>query len=150
MPIPNTFQQLITPITEDDMLQVFLTSLAGKGLPTIAWQSGGLIFSILKIEAKAIVDLVSLISEVAKGGLLDYATGDWLTLLAQSAYQLTRNPTVFAAGGIEVAVSAGFGPYTINPAQLWAVAPDGQRFNSSNSGVVVLPAGASNTVVSFR
>ena len=149
-PVPNTFAQLTATVSESDMLQYFLTELAGKGLPTIAWQSGGIIYTLLKIEARAFSDMLGLVSLVAKGGLLDFATGDWLTLLAKSAYQLDRDPSKFAVGGVEVAVASGFGPITINPAQLWVVTPGGIRYNSTNTGVVTLPAGPSNTVIPFR
>lgn len=94
MSVP-TLSQLYSAKTREDVLAVILEVAQALKLPTTAWQSGSVGREILEICAQ-IGSNFSIGSVVAaSGGLLDYATGDWLTLLAFELYDVTREEATF-------------------------------------------------------
>jgi uncharacterized phage protein gp47/JayE len=144
-----TLDDLISPETSDEVLQYFLTELANVGFPTTAWQTGGVAYTLLRIESLKLSDQVALIAAIAKGGLLDLSSGAWLTLLAKSHYDLTRYPAAFAQGTVRVAIASGNPGQTIQPGQLWIKTPSGLLYNSVNPAPVVIGAGSS-AVIQFK
>lgn len=66
-------------------------------LPTTAWQPFSVPATLTDIDAQAISDLEDLVCAIGRGGILDLAEGEWLTLLAANVYGLTRIP---ASGAI--------------------------------------------------
>lgn len=147
--MPTDLDQLITPETEDQALEYYLTELANVGFPVTAWQSGGVAYTIIRILAKKSVDFFALINAIARGGLLDLATGLWLTLLAAQIFRLTRYAATFAVGQVRVAIAAGNPGQTIQPGQLWFKLANGLRYNSVNPSAVVIAAGSS-AVIPFK
>jgi phage-related baseplate assembly protein len=59
-------------------------------LPVRAWQPGSVARTILTLVAQSIANVSAAVTPIAAGGLLDYASGAWLTLLAQNGYAVTR------------------------------------------------------------
>jgi hypothetical protein len=57
-----------------------------------AWQTGSVVYTLLRIEALSLSDKVKLVAAIARGVLLDLSSGAWLTLLARSHYGLDRYP----------------------------------------------------------
>ena len=55
---------------------------------------------------------------IAQGEYLDTATGAWLTLLAQSIFQLIRNSATQTVGNFNLTTSSLGGPYTFNAGDL--------------------------------
>lgn len=94
MSVP-TLQNLYTAKTADEVLAVILEVAADLDLPTTAWQAQGVDREILFIIATAISRFTDGSFTAAAGGLLDYASGDWLTLLAYELYNVTRTPATF-------------------------------------------------------
>ena len=145
----TTLDDVLTPDSEDQALAFLLTQLAALGFPTTAWQTGGVAYTLLRVQAKALSNLAGLIAKLARGGLLDYAEKAWLTLLAKGWFQLDRYLSTFAVGQVALTVAPGSGPYTISAGQLWIADNFGHRYNSSNTGSVVLASGTT-TQVPFR
>src|SRR6478609_3665208 len=94
MSVP-TLQNLYTAKTRDQVLAVMLEVAGALDLPTTAWQAQGVDREILFILAQAIATFTGTSFDAAAGGLLDYASGDWLTLLAFDRYDVTRTPATF-------------------------------------------------------
>lgn len=148
--MPTSLDDLISPENEDESLSYYLTELANVGFPTTAWQTGSVAYTIIRILAKKTVDLVALVSAVAKGGLLDLATGSWLTLLATSFYQINRYAATFSKGKIRLSITVGNPGQTIQPGQIWVKTSIGnKRFNSINVSPVTITSGGS-VVVDFK
>ncbi|MBV8929443.1 MAG: baseplate J/gp47 family protein [Mycobacteriaceae bacterium] len=105
-------------------------------------------YTLLRILARSVADWSGTLAQIARGNFLDVASGDWLTRLAKSQYNLDRYQATFAQGTVDVSVAAGAGPYTIAPNQLWVQDAAGtRRFNSANAVAVTLPAGPSTTPI---
>lgn len=144
-----SLDDLTTPESPDDVQSYLLTNLASEGFPVSSWANGDVGLTLVKIESLTLSDLIKLIAAVARGGLLDLATGAWLTLLARSAYSTERDPPEYATGAVRVSAGAGFPPLSLAPGQLWMTDAAGHRYNAINGSTVVVAAGSS-AVVSFR
>lgn len=143
--------ELIEPDPPDEVLQFLLTQLASFGFPTTSWQSGGRVYTVLRAVSVVVSDVITTVSEVAKGGLLGLSTQGWLTLLASESYDVVRFSATFAQGLVQMTVASGAGPYTINVgASIIKEALTGLRYTSSNEFSIILPAGPSSTLVPFK
>src|SRR5258706_135210 len=88
------------------------------------------------------------IPAIAAGGFVDYATGDWLKLLAKEMYAIDFNPATFTTGNITLTTASGSGPYVSGAGSLIAVfAATGNRYINSNA--CTIPASGSLTT-SFK
>ncbi|MDW8269357.1 MAG: baseplate J/gp47 family protein [Anaerolineae bacterium] len=92
--------------------------------------------TILEALSAGLADLEALRLEITKGGYLELASGDWLDLVAENMYGLARQPAGFCRQTVRLTAQAGFGPYTIQPGQLWASTPSGLRFNNTQGGTL--------------
>jgi len=129
-------QQLLQPRASDQILSSLIAILQTKGFAATDWEPGSVQRTILEALAVGLADLEALRLEITKGGYLELATGDWLDLVAQNMYGITRNPATFARHTVRLTAQAGFGPYTIQPGQLWASTASGLRFNNTQGGTL--------------
>jgi uncharacterized phage protein gp47/JayE len=106
-------------------------ALAIPTLPTTAWQPGTVPLTLLENDAAVLEDYDRLIATIAAGGLIDYAQGPWLDLLAWNVYGLTRRPAVSTKGRVLLSDTAGAGPFDIAAGQLWLASGNGKRFVNS-------------------
>ncbi len=141
----TSYATLTTPVTQAAYLAQILATLAAQGFPVTAWQPGNAGRTLAVADATALTDLRAVIADVARGGYLDTATGDWLTLLAAGLFDLTRTPAVFAVGSVTLACVATAGPYSITAGAL--VVTDGtRRWRSTNTTTLTLPSSGSLVV----
>lgn len=106
-----TLDELTTPMTVDEAREAIYTGLATRGVRTTGWKSGAVTRSIIAVVAVVLHAFSVLVANVAKGGFAETASGQWLTLVAQYVYGLTRIPGTFASGPITFN-NAGGGVYT--------------------------------------
>ncbi len=139
----TTYSQLATARTADEYLTEILATLSAQGFPVTAWQSGGAGRTLARADAVALADLRSVIAEIAAGGFLDTATGDWLDLLAEGVFDLERRAATFAVGTVTLTCSPAAGPYSIGAGAL--VVTDGTRRWRSTGSTVTLASGGSAT-----
>ncbi len=141
----TTYAALQTATTAGAYLTQILATLAANGFPATAWQSGNAGRTLARADAEALADLRAVVADVVKGGYLDEATGDWLTLLAAGVFDLDRVAATYAIGEVTLTCSASAGPYNITAAGL--VVSDGtRRWRSTNSGLLTLTSGGTLTV----
>lgn len=136
-----TLTELTAPTTYETERQALLDALAAKGFPVTSWRAGDVARTLLEIDAQALADLTTLRASIAKGGLLHYATGAWLTLLASEVYAITRNAAVATKGTVRLTAAADAGPYTIAPGQLRFASTTGLRYQSANTVNATLAKG---------
>jgi uncharacterized phage protein gp47/JayE len=139
--MPSTLAQLTTPTTQAEERTALFAELAALGFPVTSWRDGDVARTLVEIDAKALAELTVLRAAIAAGGLLHYATGDWLTLLAREVYAVERNAAVASQGTVTLTASADAGPYTIAPGQLRFASASGLRYQSANTSNVVLAKG---------
>ena len=141
----TSFSTLTTPTTAAQYLSQILATLAAQGFPVTAWQAGNAGRTLASADAAALADLRAVIADVARGGYLDTATGDWLTLLAAGLFDLTRTAAVFAVGSVTLSCVSTAGPYSITAGAL--VVTDGtRRWRSTNTTTLTLPSSGSLVV----
>lgn len=149
-PVETTLAELLESDDEDSAAEAILTDAAARGLPTTSWADDSFALTMVRLFARAKAGLAGTISDLARGGLLALASGEWLDLLARSQYGITRRASSFATVRVQLTVAAGQGPHTIAANQLWARRlSDNRRWNSTNSGAITL-TDASPTTIDFR
>ncbi|MCL6529710.1 MAG: baseplate J/gp47 family protein [Meiothermus ruber] len=133
-----SLQQLLQPRTRDQVLSSLIAFLQSKGYPPTDWVEGSVQRTLIELQSAGLADLEATRVAIAKSGFLDTAEGDYLDLLALSAYDLQRKQATFARQTFRLTAAAGFGPYSIQPGQLWAGNAAGLRFNNLDGGTLPL------------
>jgi phage-related baseplate assembly protein len=107
----TTLAELTTPMTADEAKASIYAGLAASGVRTTAWKPGATVRTIIAVLALVLAAFSRLQANLAKGGFLETATGQWLTLVAYYVYGTTRSPGTFASGVVTFD-NAGGGVYT--------------------------------------
>lgn len=132
-----TVDDLLTEQTADQIKQQLLASLQSQGFPTTDWTDTDPDRQLVEMEALSLFDLgSSLIPIIVKGGFLDEATGDWLTLLAHEVFQVDRFGATQTTGTVTLSCNAASGPYTINARQLRILAASGNIYVNTSGGAL--------------
>lgn len=99
--------ELITPLTEEQVLERFLSILETYQVPARSWRKGGSLRTILRAVARTYSDLTKLMAAFIKSGFLEHAEGDWLTLLARYVYGVERKSATYATGQVTLTNTGG-------------------------------------------
>lgn len=131
---------LTEPIDSDSFLETLLDGAKAIGLDVDTWKPLDPTRTLYALTA----DLHSLRSEAdhlaIRGGLLDYAADDWLTLLAINVYGVTRKEASFASVADAITLTnAGGGVYNLAAGEL-VVQNTTTKKNYKNTEVVALAA----------
>ncbi len=139
----NPITLLLKPRGEDQVFDDLAAKLEsyldanGQPLWSITdYESGGVAYTLLKVEAATLADVYALVPVIAGSGFLTYAEGPWLDELAGSGYALERKRSAWAEHAVVLTAEPGFGPYTLQPADIWATTGSGLRFNSFTAGTL--------------
>lgn len=132
----KTLKELLQPRTRVELREKMLALLYGQGYGPNDFVVGSEQRTLIEVEAQAQAELSALAPMIAAGGFLKTAAGDWLDLLAESKYDLTRAPSTFARYSLTLTASAASGPYTVAPGQLWASSANGRRFSNVDGGTL--------------
>lgn len=125
-----SFQQLSTPIPEDEALEDLRTLLADLGFSSTSWQSGSVQLTMLRMGARIYSKLSEYAATVAKGMHNDTATGEMLTRYSLSAYANTRFAAISAQHRVTLTVAPGEGPHTINLGSVVVQSASAQTFRN--------------------
>lgn len=117
--MPLSLNDLLTPETEDEVLERIVAMLAASDFPVTAWQPGGAALTLIEKEAVLYAEMGDVARRIALGGFLDTAQGPWLTLLCADFFEVDRIGAV-STEGVLVLSDAGGGPHTIAVGQLTA------------------------------
>lgn len=131
-----------------DVDDVFTIDLAVPTWPLSAWESASAGLSLIELDTVVLEDLYLLVHDVAAGGLLDYAIGPWLDLLAENLYDLTRTPGTVTEGKVSLADPSSVGPFNLVSGQLVVESLTGLRYILSAN--VVVPLASGGTVATVR
>lgn len=133
-----TLTELTTPRTLAELRDDLLGRLQSAGLAVTDWTEGGTERTLVEIDAKTLEQLDIVAADVAAGGLLDYATDDWLTLLAKNKFSVDRDLATFAEHQIVLSDDADTGPHTIGAGEVWVATATGLRFVTITGGTLTL------------
>lgn len=89
---------LLTPVSQSDMLNQLLSIAASLGLPTTSWQAGQPLRTILNVVAQKLSDYSNTVVAITAGGFGDLASDAWVGLWAQSIYNVNRVQAAPATG----------------------------------------------------
>jgi uncharacterized phage protein gp47/JayE len=126
----------------------FLVNTFAPPSPTTSWLPFSVPLSIIEAFAAAMATLYAVIMKIARGGLIDYATGAWLTLLAKQVYNLDRNPAVQTQGVVLVSDPNGVGPFTLASGAILFQTTLGLQFR--NTASVTVPKNSTGTSVPVK
>jgi phage-related baseplate assembly protein len=93
-----SLDDLVKPLTADEVLETFLSTLETLGVKARSWRTGGVARTILKVVATSYASYTTVQANFIKSAFLDYAAGDWLTLAAKQIFNVDRRAATFATG----------------------------------------------------
>lgn len=131
-----TLSELLTQKTQPEMLQNLLVYLNARGYTLTDFYPGSVQRTILEVEAQGMSDLTLFSVLMAESGYIETAAEEWLTLLAYSQYNITRNPATAAVGTIRVFCGDGYGPVTVEVGDMLFSTPDGKSFFNTTTFTV--------------
>lgn len=100
-------EQLITPLSADDVFEKLLAGLETVGIPARSWRPGGVGRSILGVVAELGYQGSSMVTAAVRGTFLAYAEGPWLTAHASDVYGVERVAATFASGQVTLTNAGG-------------------------------------------
>ncbi len=112
-----SIDDLITPITEDQFIERFLSNLETLGLKARSWRKAGVYRTIIRVLAIMCATFSSLFVGFVRSGFLELAERLWLTWVAYYVYGVTRPGDTYATGQVTL-TNTGGGDYTWAPQQL--------------------------------
>lgn len=143
-----TLDELTTPLETEELKASVNSALATVGVTTTTWKPGAVVRTIIAICCVILHALSVLISNIAKMGFLELASGLWLRLKARYDFGVDYQAATFAAGTVLVSNSSG-GLYSLDPGDLeLACSITGKSY--LNTAAVVIGIGASNVPVAVQ
>lgn len=128
-------------ISDDYLLQT-----VWPPFPVTNWESGGAARTLVEADATTLADLAgNAVPGIAAGGLTQYATGAWLTLLSDQFYENDRFSPAATVGLVLVANSTS-SPIAVNAGDLVGSNSQGTgqgAYTFSNSGSASIPGNGS-------
>lgn len=115
-PIFN-LDDLIEPVTRAEVQQSIYDALGTMGVPTTTWKSGSVVRTMIVAVSAVMAAFSVLQKDIARSGFLEFAFGNWLTLVAKYVYGVDRITATFASGNVRV-TNTGGGVYTFDPDDL--------------------------------
>jgi len=101
------FDQLIEPLTTDDVEGTALDVLAAVGVNTTAWSKDNPLRVVIGVLAVPVAGLSQLVAYGIKSLFRETAAGDWLTARSKYGYGVDRIEATFAAGAVTLTNAEG-------------------------------------------
>jgi phage-related baseplate assembly protein len=122
--------------TADKILQLGLEVASALGIPVSTWSAGDPTRSLYKYLAEVLATHDIVVAEFVKAGFLSSASGDWLTVLAEEVYGVTRTEATYATPAVTLS-NAGGGNYPLAPGELTVrnIATD-KTYHNTNSATI--------------
>lgn len=116
------------------------------GVPTTAWEPGDPTRSLYHLASEILSTLEEVVAAFIAAGFLDYATGDWLTILAQQVFNVTRSEATYATTTVTL-TNGGGGLYTINAGDLqFRNSATGKTYRNTTGGTLASGPGTTLSV----
>lgn len=108
---------LASLLIQETKAEIYARGLAvasALGLPVTSWVAGDPTRSLYHYVAEVLSTLETMVAGYMGSGFLEYATGDWLTILAAQVYGVERVEATYASTTVRLANTGG-GIYVIEP-----------------------------------
>lgn len=139
---------LLIQETQETIFNAALSVASAIGLPVSSWQAGDPTRSLYLLESETLSTLEIIVVGFITSGFLDYATGNWLTILAKQVYNVDRPDATYATTTVTLTNSGG-GIFVIGPGDLtFKSSSSGQTYHNTTGGTLTgTPATLDLTVV---
>lgn len=114
--------QLIQPLTKEQVKASIYNLMKATGLPVTSWQEGAVARTIIAVIAAVFAGFTEVMATATRAGFLDLAEGIWLTLLAKYVYDVERIEATFATGEVTLDNNGG-GVFSFDPGDLIVRSP---------------------------
>lgn len=145
--MPLSIDDVITATTAAQVEQEILDLCATGGLPTTAWQAGGVIRELIAIISQEIATKSQVEIQIARGMLGDLTSSAWAKIWAQSIYNVLFVPASSATGFVTLTNAAAVN-YPLNPGDL-IVANTSTGYTYRNQAAITIPAGGTLSSVAI-
>lgn len=131
-----SLSDLVSPLTAEGIRSTMLAAADALGLQTSTWKPLDPTRTLFYLVARVVSGVTQIVYQAIAGGLLDYATGSWLSLLALNVYNVQRIEDTYAAGEITL-TNAGGGLYAITAGQLtFQNSATGKTYRNTSAGTL--------------
>jgi len=141
--MPLTLDQLRTPVTEAQALDVIFDELESLGFNTTSWQSGSVQRTFCQMFARVYADWTTYVDYIARFAFNETSSDGALTEFSDSHYDNQRVVTVKTAGTYTLTGGAVGPPHVVAIGSLVVANAAGLTFRNTTGGTVP----ASGTVV---
>jgi hypothetical protein len=126
---------LIIQQTKEQLYDLALGIAEGVGVDTSTWQAGDPTRSQFHIESELLASLETMVVGFIRSGFLDYASGDWLKVLAEQVFNVTVPGASYASTTVRL-TNGGGGLYDIDANDLTFRSTSGKTFHNTTGGVL--------------
>lgn len=135
-----TLSDLITPVTEDQFVERFLSTLETIGLRARSWRPGGTYRTILRVVAGTCASFTDEQSKFIRSGFLEFAETSWLTWVAFYVFGVERPEATFATGVVTL-TNVGGGDYDFAAGTLRVYNSTTEKAYTNAAQVLLSPLG---------
>lgn len=137
---------LLVEETKEQIYAYAIGIAQSLGLPVSSWQAGDPTRSLYHVEATLLATLEKVVVGYIKSAFLDYATGEWLEILAKQVFNVDVPPATYAETSLVLTNTAG-GYYSIEPGDLtFKNSITGKTYRNSTGGILQSGPGTALTV----
>ena len=133
-----TIEELSRALTEDEILESWLTILETMQIPARSWVKAGKTRTLMRILARTMAAFSAVMAAFIRSGFLDTAEGDWLTLAAKNVYKVDRIPATFAREKVQLKNTGG-GTFTKAIGEVTVLWEDGRKSYRNADAFVLGP-----------
>lgn len=137
---------LTEELTADEVKTAIYQQLDLLGLETTVWKPGAVVRTLIAVFSVLLSYCTYIIAGIARSGFLYYATGGWLTLLAQYTFNVEREQPSNATGNLTLTNTSGT-PYTLDTDDLIVASPTTSKEYRNADPVTVPAVGQVTTVI---
>ncbi len=128
---------LLVRHTKEQIYNAALAVASAIGLPVTTWQAGDPTRSLYHVEAEALEAWEETASAYIASGFLDYATGDWLKILAYQVYGVTVPEASYASTDVELTnVGGGYYPDIVAGDLVFKNSTTGKTYRNTTGGTL--------------
>lgn len=105
---------LLTPVTEEEALDLALSTLGALGFSVTSWHEGSVQRTLVQLGATLYSSVTSTVAQIAAAGFNQLSSGGWLDVLSEDYYANTRVAGVVTQGVFRLTASAVAPPVAIS------------------------------------
>lgn len=141
-----SLSSLIVQETKALIYETAISIASAIGLPVTTWRTGDPTRSLFHLESETLAKLEEMAAGYISSGFIDYAIGDWRSILAEEFYGVTVPGATYATTTVTL-TNTGGGDYTIAAGDLTFKNSDTGKTYRNTSGGHLGPVGTVDEVL---